>query len=102
MAICAVLPCLLSFLSIPSSNDTSILPQTLLKLTNDVMVATYPPADRETKIMIFSSLRFLGEILGHLPAPQIVQALCLIQEGAAAWVGDKSEELTENEFNEEV
>lgn len=101
-AICATLPSLLALLSTTPLDDASILPQSLLKLTNDVMTATYPPSDCETKTIVFSILRSLRRIVGDFPLMQTLEALSLIQEGAIAWIGDKSEELSENEFNEEV
>ncbi|GJJ10511.1 hypothetical protein Clacol_004737 [Clathrus columnatus] len=101
-AICAVLPPLLSILCTVPSEGTSLLPQTLLKLSNDVLVAAYPPADSETKVIVFSLLHFLGRVVEGLSTEQRVEALSLVQEGIVVWLEDKVEEFSDDELNQEV
>ncbi|KAF8589093.1 hypothetical protein K439DRAFT_1383673 [Ramaria rubella] len=100
----AVLPFLLFAVdsSAPERTSISQLPYGLLKLTNDVLVASYPPEDAGSKPMLLAVMESLAEVVKNTYTEVLVDLLTLIQEGTGSWVSDMKDVFTDDEFNQRV
>lgn len=100
----AVLPFLLSTIETFAHEASSPpqLPYVLLKLTSDVLVASYPPADAGVKKMLCDILCGLTEFTKTVCADFLVEYFTLVQEGVRLWIEDKMNMLTDPEFNQQV
>lgn len=103
VSLCKALPYLLSRVVVsPEHQQSSQRPLTLLKLANDVLVASYPPSDLEDKRMLLAIIKSLRDIIGVTHKEHLVDFLACVQQGVRVWILDEREVFTEEEYNKQV
>lgn len=98
----SVLPFLLSGIDASGPSCAPWLPLSLLTLTSSVLASNYPPADAGIRLMLFSVLKSLTELVEITCKELIVELLVHIQGGVTVWIQDDTNAFSDAEFNEKV
>lgn len=77
-------------------------PYKLLMLTNDVLVASYPPPDASDKRMLLAVVESLTDVVKITCKELLVELLIRVQNGIRVWVEDEREAFTDEEYNHQV